>query len=748
MTDLPVQQPIPIIMQDEDEIGLANYLDTLHDKRWFIAKIALVAGLLGAIYSFSAKPVYEANMLIHVEEGSQKESKNILGEMATLFDVKTATPSEMELLHSRLVVSRAIDNLRLYIDAQPAHFPLFGKWIADRNKSLSTPGLFGLGGYAWGSEKIEVQQFDVPTSMQNQPFSVISTGNGGYQLLRKDGNVNVVGKVGTKLEIDTEKGPVTLMVAQLDAKPGARFTLKRASRLDAIEDVQTSMVIAEQGKLSGIIGISLRRPDPKIASGVLNEIGHEYIRQNLARKLEESEKSLAFLDTQLPALKVQLEEAEAKYNQFRNSNGTVDLAEEEKISLQQAAAAKAKRIELQQRRTELLVRFTPDHPAVAGIDTQMREINGELKTTTAHIKTLPLLEQEVLRLNRDVKVKTDLYTALSNTAQQLRLITIAKVGNVRLVDPAMIPEKPVAPNRPKIIAITTLIGLLFGILTVFIRKSLAGGIDDPQEIEELLGVPVYASIPHSAKQEEFYKRIDDHSSLVPLLAKESSADVAIESLRSFRSALQFSMAGLKSNIVMITGPTPGMGKTFVSVNLAAVVAMTGKRVLVIDADFRNGHLHRYFDRGRDGGLADYISGGKRLDQIMHRSVMENLDFISTGRIPSNPSELLLRSNFGELLTFLSPQYDLILIDAPPILAASDTVIIGAHVGAIYVMARAGVTRASEIQDAVKRMKQAGLPVRGVLFNDLKLRAGRYGYGSKYGKVREIQYALRGNNTMT
>jgi tyrosine-protein kinase Etk/Wzc len=179
----------------------------------------------------------------------------------------------------------------------------------------------------------------------------------------------------------------------------------------------------------------------------------------------------------------------------------------------------------------------------------------------------------------------------------------------------------------------------------------------------------------------------------------------------------------------------------VSANFAAVMAASGKRVLLIDGDFRNGHLHRYFDTGRQDGLADAITGTKRLEQIIHQEVIENVDFISTGTLPSNPSELLMRPNLGTLLESLSALYDVVLIDGTPILAVSDTLIIGAHAGAIYLLTRAGVTSHGEIAESIKRLSQAGLVAKGVLFNDLTLRPGRYGYGYKYGKYRQVQYSF-------
>lgn len=734
-------QPISPIMQDDNEAELSSYLDVLFDNRWLIAAIALTVALLGAVYAFMAKPVYEANMLVHVEEESQKEAKNIMGEMGSMFDVKAAATAEIELIRSRLVVSRAIDNLRLYIVTQPKYFPVIGKRLADYNKGLSSPGIFGYGGYVWGGEKIDVSAFNVPDALLNRDFVVIAEGNGQFSVNEKESNIALKGSVGMPLNVETVKGPIELRVDQLAANPGAEFLLRRTSRLALIESVQKNLQVAEQGKQSGIIDVRLQGDDPRSVHSVLAEISKEYIRQNGSRKTEEADKSLAFLNKQLPELKQQLEQSEAKYNQFRNAHGTIDLGEEAKLSLQQSAAAKTRKIELDQKKTELLTRFTENHPVVMGIDSQLKEINREIRTIAEHIKTLPTLEQEVVRLSREVKVNTDLYTALLNTAQQLRMITVAKRSNVRLIDAPMLPERPVSPDRPKIIAIALLLGLFLGVVVAFLKKALHRGIDDPVEIEKMLGVPVYATIPHSKMQKELFDQVSRKSPKLPLLAKISSMDVAIESLRNFRTALQFSMSHSKNNIVLMTGPTAGMGKSFVSANLAAVMASTGKRVLLIDADLRNGHLHRYFDIGRQDGLVDAISGTKRLEQIVHREVIENVDFIATGTLPSNPSELLLRTNFGTLLQSLSSLYDVVLIDGTPILAVSDTMIIGAHAGAIYILTRAGITTPGEIAESIKRLSQAGLAAKGVLFNDLTLRPGRYGYGYKYGKYRQVQYSF-------
>ncbi len=729
------QYVLPMHPSQDEEVSISSYLTTLIDHRRLIIGVALFVALLATIVAYMIKPVYESNLLIHVEEGSQKESKNILGDLNSLFESKPAASAEMELLRSRLVISRAIDNLRLYIQAEPKYFPLVGRWIASYRHTLAAPGIIGLGGYAWGAEKINVSRFNVPEALQNLRFTLSAEKDGQYRLQQSDKKIDLHGRVGMLLDVVTNEGPLDLMVDQIEANTGTQFKLVRSSRLSVIETIQTGLQVTEQGKQSGIISATLQGDDAKTVGSVLNEIGREYMLQNSFRKTEESQKSLALLEKQMPELKLQLEQSEAQLNQFRHQHGTVDLGEEARLSLQQSAATKLRKIDLEQKRAELLNRFTIDHPAVIGIQSQIHEINSEIKSITDHIRTLPSLEQEVLRLNRDVKVNTDLYTALLNTAQQLRLISLGKNSTVRLVDNAMVAEKPVSPNHPKIISLGFILGLMGGVIAAFTRKALRDKIEDPSEIEKLIGMPVYATIPHSQMQSDLLDEGRNKSKRLPLLACAASTDVAIESLRHFHTALDYSMRHANSNSVLIAGPTSGMGKTFVSVNLAAVLAASGKRVLLIDADFRNGHLHRYFELGRQSGLADYLTGSVEPEHMIHRGVIENLDFIPTGSLPPNPAELLMRPALGILLHNLSHQYDVVLIDATPILPVADTLIIGAHVGSIYIMTRAGMTTPGEVSESIKRLVQAGLSPKGVLFNDLKLRPGRYGYGYKYGQYR-------------
>jgi tyrosine-protein kinase Etk/Wzc len=712
---------------DEPAADPKGWFNTLYESRWLIGGITALITLVAVLYALVAKPVYEANLMIHVEEESPNASKNILSEASSLFETKKAAIAEMELLRSRMVVSRAVDNLRLYIEVEPRYFPVMGFWFANQNRGqLSNPGLFGYGGYVWGGEKAEVSVFDVPEAWQNRQFTLTARAGNRYRFSGGGQRLAFEGTVGQRYRVPIPNGTLDIKVDRLYANPGARFQLQRKSRLDTIQTVQTGMVIAEQGKQSGVIGVKLQGENAERMNSVLSEIGREYMRQNQARKTEEAEKSLAFLNQQLPILKRQLEQSEDRYNQFRNAHGTVDLREEARINLTQAAAARTRRLELIQKKTELLARFTDDHPVVAAVNRQRKEVETEIDEVAARIKTLPVLEQEEARLTRDIKVDTDLYTALSNTAQQLRLISVGRVSNVRLIDAPMVPEKPVRPNRPLIVGLAVIIGMVLGSAIAFARKTLSGGIDAPEQVERLLGARVvYATIPHSVTQEKLTRRVKGEDGPLPLLAQIVPQDPAVESLRSFRAALHFAMPHFRNNVVMLAGPTRGLGKSFVAANFAAIMAASGKRVLLLDADLRNGQLHRYFGVSRGQGLSKAITGELAAEEIIHRGVLDNLDFIPTGPLPPNRSEFLLHLNFSTLLETISPNYDLVLINPPAILSAADALIIGSHAGAVFILARARVTTDAEIIESIKRLNHAGLSPQGVLFNDMTPAIGRY-----------------------
>jgi len=421
----------------------------------------------------------------------------------------------------------------------------------------------------------------------------------------------------------------------------------------------------------------------------------------------------------------------------------VSLDEEAKLVLTRTVDLQTKLLEAQQKRRDVESRFTAEHPVVRTLDAQIAAFNREIGSLNARVRGMPSVQQDALRLERDVKVNNELYQQLRNNALQLQLVREGKIGNVRLIDEAALPEDPVKPKRALVLALAGVLGLLGGIAAALARNAFFRGIRNPQEIEAHTGLNVYSTIPLSAGQTPLARDTQNRIRGLHLLAIADPIDPAIESLRSLRTALQFAMLEAPDNRVLITGATPGVGKSFLAANFAAVMAVAGKRVLLIDADLRKGYLNHYFGAERAGGLSEMVAGTLTAEKAVRKQVIPNLDLLTTGVLPPNPAELMQSASLAQLLDLLSAQYDLVILDTAPVLVAADTTAVAPHAGTLLMVARAGQTHMGELHESAKRLAHAGKAVTGVLFNAMDLSRRHYGsYGYKYGRYKYRQYSYQ------
>ena len=720
-----------------------RYLDLLFANFWLMAAIAAAVTLAGVAYALLATPVYKATVLFQVEDTGALPPAVSPTDALRPFDIKTVGAPELEVLRSRMVVSAAVDSTRSFIEIQPRYFPVIGSWLARNNLQPSIPGILGEAGYAWGPARAELAVFNVPASLEGTRFTLAAGEADTFVLSHEDEGVRFSGRIGQLLSYQAPGGPIEIKVDRIDARPGAEFELVRQPRLVAIEKLQRDMEVQERGRQSGIISVSLEDTDPARATAILQQVVHQYLTQNARRQSEGAEKQLEFLNRQLPELRLAVEESEQKYNEARNRRGTIDLGEEARGLLQLSIANKTTMMELEQKRAELSSRFQPEHPTVQAVDQQIRLVNRDLNQLNAKIKRLPQIEQEIVRLNRDVKVNTEVYTNVMNAAQQLRLASASKVGNIRLLDAPAMPVKPVKPRRMIVVFSAAVIGVLLGLLVVLMKKGMRGRVYSPAEIEQSLGLPVGGIILHSPRRKRLFSpaRSGNGNELLP---RDLPSDIAIEGLRRLQSCLHGMMPEpanetmvpglprLYNAIVVVAGPTPGVGKSFVSSNFAVVLASSGRKVLLIDADLRTGGLHRQFGLERGLGLAEAIRNGAPLDGTIHRGVVENLDFMSTGRLSSMPAELLSNRNLESLLCALASRYDAVVIDTAPVLCVADTLMIAPHADILFNVVRSGVTTINEIDEVDKQLRRAGARPGTVIYNDMKSRQSHYGYSAAYG----------------
>jgi len=736
--DVPVNYSSP---KDEDEVDMGDVVATLIDGKWMIVLAVLATLFLGATKAYLETPIFSSNVLLQVNE----KSESLSGMEAISDAIVTEIPvmAEIELIKSRMILGKAIHNLDLDIVARPKYFPFIGEAIARRfqlrneDKVISTP-LFWRTQNAWGGEAIRVENFTVPMHLQDKELTLLAGRQGHFQLMDDNEEVIVEGKVGefTKKELNNKES-IAIFVSLLRSRPGTQFIIMQKSVNVTLKQLRGNLVISEKGKKTGILELTLESYDSQYAVRILNEIANIYVQKNVEYKSAEAQKTLDFLDKQLPTLKKKWEDATNILNDYRTNKGSIDLDIETQHILSGIVEIKTQTTLLQQKRDELRQRYTKSHPNIIAVDKQIYRLQKQMGSHDKKINTLPRTQQVIVGLSRDVKVNEGLYTTLLNNAQTLRVSKAGTVGDIRIIDYAVLTNKAIRPDKPLILGAAFILGLFLGVILVFIRKTLHRGMEDPDLIEELLNVPVYAALPHSKIQEvlskEHSKRHKSNEKWPPVLAVRFKEDTAIESLRSLRTSLHFSLLEAQNNIIMITGPSPGIGKTFVAINLAAVMAEAGKKVLLIDGDMRRGVLHRAVCVSRKNGLSDVISNLIPLQEAIRVIPQINIDFLPTGAIPPNPSELLLKDRFSALLEVITKKYNLIIIDSPPILAATDAAIIGKMVGATFMVVKAGLHPKRELKQSISKLSQSGVEVKGIVFNDMTKISSRYVYQYSYKK---------------
>ncbi|MFC3033113.1 polysaccharide biosynthesis tyrosine autokinase [Pseudoalteromonas fenneropenaei] len=723
---------------DVQEIDLMALIGALLDRKLFILLVTALFTLVGIAYAVFSTPIYQATAMIQVEE----KSSSVPGfdDVSGMFESTSAAVTEIELLKSRSVIGEAVDALKLDIVAEPKLFPVVGgrafrSFRAKQLGDLASP-TFGASSYAWGGEQVEIFKFEVPSYAIGAEFTLQALGNEQVALLDADGEQILAGPIGEQIE----QGAFILTVKTLIANEGTEFLLVKRDRLNTILDLQADISASEKGKDSGIINLAFQHENAHYAQKVLDKVADIYVRRNVERNSAEAQKSLEFLEVQLPEVKKELEAAEQKFNNYKVKQRSVDISLETQGVLTQVVELDTKLQELELKRLELGRKFKKDHPTYQGMLEQIAVVKEQKRKLTSEVSNLPETQQELLRLTRDVEVNNQIYTLLLGKTQELDIVRAGTVGNVRVIDSAEVNRsKPVKPKKALIVVMATLLGGMLAVAIVLIQRALHRGIEDPGDIEAL-GIPVYASIPYSEYQDKLtgfskVRKGKKEGKARSILAVDNPADLSIEAMRSLRTSLHFALLEAKNNIISISGPSPGVGKSFVSVNLATVLAQSGKRVLVIDSDMRKGYLQTQFGMEWDNGLSDYLSNRLTLEQVIKHSQVAGLDVITRGQIPPNPSELLMHANFTRLVEEVSKLYDLVIIDTPPILAVTDPAIVSAHAGCTLLVTRYGQTHAKELEVTRNRFEQNGVDIKGVVFNGVLRKAsnayGYYGYYYNY-----------------
>lgn len=694
----------------EDEIDLLALAATIWRSKLLILASVIFGLLVGLFVLLRATPIYEANSLLQLEEraGSLALPSAMQELMGGSSSAAALVETETEILRSRMVLAEAVKRLGLVVSAEVVPMPILGK----------LPGRLGFAGEGWlkayghGNESLRVGAMSLPEDLSEEPFLLTHLGDGRYSLRTPDKR-QIEGIVGSELT-DAETG-LRLTVAELTGPVGRQFKLVHSSVAEAVRDIQTRLKAAGVGRNASLLRVSYRDISPARAEAILAAIASAYVDQNIGRSAAEADNSLKFIEEQLPLAQSAVSDAQQAMNAYQQSQKSIDVTYETRSLLDQAAALEARMSELSLQEEELKKRFTINHPTYRQLLDARSELQRQLDAIREQTSGLPETQKEIFNLSRNLEVAVEVYTQLLNRAQELRVVRASTVGSVRIIDEAYSNGLAVSPRTSITLAIAALLGLIGGIGIALTRMWLRRGIRGGEDIEAL-GLPVYGTIGYSEEVAGSRSRRGD----LPIHALSDPQDMAIEAMRSLRTALHFGMLDKSSKVLLITSTAPGAGKSFTSINLGVVAAEAGQKVCVIDADLRRGYLRRYVGRPRNTpGLAEYLSGQVALDEVLLKGPIEGMGVITSGRFPPNPSELLMRPEFEAMLQALSEVFDLIIIDSPPVLAVTDPVIMSRYAAASVLVVRHMETVAGEVQAALRAFELGGSKVTGAVLNGFK-----------------------------
>ena len=701
---------------ENQELDLARLVGEFVDHRWCIISLALIFALCGGIYALFTSPVYIADAMVQIEDKHQNTILKTLNQLSP--DLAPNSSAEMYLMKSRMILGETVEALRLRDEIVPVYLPLVGKIWAR---------LIG--------QQPDILTVDVltlpPAQGQVKPL-ILTVQSEGQYLLEGEG-FSAQGNVGESLH----KAGVSIRVRELSAPAGTRFSITQRSLLEAINDLSRNFSVTQQGKESGIIGLSLTGTDPERIARTLNHITQSYLQQNIDRQAAQDSKSLDFLQRQMPLVRTELEDAEERLNAYRKKRDSVDLTLEAKSVLEQIVNVENQLNELTFREAEISQHFKKDHPTYRALREKRLILEGERDRLDKRVSAMPSTQQAIVRLSRDVDSGRAVYLQLLTRQQELNISRSSAIGNVRIIDQAVTQPTPIKPRKALIVMMMTLCGLFVSMGLVLAKSALRRGINSPEQLESE-GINVYATLPRSEwlsrktlLSGKYFSWCFKHKTTdVPFLPVDRPLDIFVEAIRGLRTSLHFAMMDAQNNILMFSGPTQDCGKTLVSTSLAALVAQVEQRVLFIDADMRKGYVHNIFDLKNDAGLSDVLSGKVEFQQAVQTYASGKFDVVTCGQYPPNPSELLMHSRFREFMRWASEHYDMVIVDTPPILAVTDAALVGGIAASTLLVARFNVTSVREMQVSYRRLQQMGVNIKGAILNDVMKSAASY-YSSGY-----------------
>jgi capsular exopolysaccharide synthesis family protein len=771
-----VQKYIGVNKKDGDNLSIRDEVEKyLRYWKWFLLSLILFSGL-AYIYLRYSTPEYVATASILIKDNKKT---GLSAELETFKDLGIVggnslnnTDNEVEILRSRKVVGAVVDSLRLninyFISGRVVQSEVYGKSapikleLLKKNESLREKDtLLNI--------QIEEDQF----SFLDEEGSKISTYNFGEQISNSLGEF-VIHK-------NTEKKSEFVMV-------------KVMPKYKAIDQYRNRIEISTVNKNSSVLVLSLQDPVGQKAKDILDELVKQYNLDAIYDKNQIYKKTIDFINVRLETVGEQLAMVQNEVRDYKIENDFIGLPEEVRLSLESLRETNQSIIELKSQnqigvwikqnleqenqnldvipvdlgfenknlsgaiqnynllileRERLKLTAGIENPILIdinnriasskttllssidnilnSINVRLDELKKEQSKVLGKVKAVPVTERGYIDIARKQEIMSGLYQYLLRKKEETDISLAVTVSNAKIIDSAYSSNIPVAPRKKVIFLFFLMIGIIIPFGIIYVRDLLDTKVHNKQDIESELSVPFLGDVPKSDSKEKIIIGTDVRSSTA-------------EAFRLIRTNLDFMLASNRkqSKSIFITSTTSGEGKSFISINLAATLALSGQKVLLMGMDLRAPKVTEYLGIPERSGITNYITDEDILleDLIFQIPEIKGLDIIASGVIPPNPAELLMTKRVENLFTIVKQEYDIVIVDTAPVNLVTDTLLIGKYADMFMYVVRANYLDKRLLAVPQELYNEQKLPNMAIVLNDTDpKRSYGYGYGGYgYGYV--------------
>jgi tyrosine-protein kinase Etk/Wzc len=546
-----------------------------------------------------------------------------------------------------------------------------------------------------------------------------------------------------------------------------------------------------------IISFSISGAVPAQISDYLNKLSEVYIRSNLNEKNEVSDNTIAFIDQQLKGIVDSLESAGIRLQQFRSNNKLIDLSKEGSFLFEQMEQLQADKalLEINLRYYNYLLDYIKTHqeagdviaPSVVGISDEllnslvlnlnelslqlsnyrssvqenlpqttalkgqinnvrntlqenlasligaselsMENLNNRIRKIEGEIRKLPLTERQYINIQRDFNINDQIYTFLLEKRAEAGITKASNIADHKILDKAL-PNNAIRirPKPSSNYMLSLVVGFLIPLIIIILREFFNNKILGKRDIESATRVPILGSVGHNEKQSE-----------IPVFENPKTA--LSESFRALRANLHFMLKEKNEKVIAVSSTISGEGKTFCAVNLAAIMAMAGKKTLLMGLDLRRPKIHRIFNINNDTGLSTYLAGRTEYQDIIQPTNVDNLAIVISGPVPPNPAELIGSERLVDFIDSMKKEFDYIVIDTPPIAIVTDALLIKDLINTYVFVIRHNYSDRSVLKLVDELYTRRGVANMSILVNDIQVK-GYYGYNYSYNYGYGYGYTYR------